>query len=250
MQLRVSIKQLVAVCIQAYIFYVTAPYPSPKQPSLSLVDLELRQTSFTWSPVAPDCPAIHYNILASNCGSCPTTTNHTNVTCTEIPFEQNGEICALSLQTVVCGNVTGNMSDAARGLFRGNLKVAIQNINVCAIHCQFLLAITVEVNSGSTGAIASASILAIILLASVFVFTAIMIILIRANKRARLTESARRRAMLSATNSRYQEVEHRTSRASIAINKNVAYAKSPVSTDSSHCQTEPHVIERVYAEIS
>ena len=56
--------------------------------------------------MSPDCPAIHYNILVSNCGSCST---HTTVTCTDIPT--NGSQCTLAVQTVVCGNITGNISD-------------------------------------------------------------------------------------------------------------------------------------------
>ena len=64
-----------------------------------------------WSPVASDCPAIHYNILASNCGSCPTTTNHTPVTCTDVPT--NGSMCTFAVQTVVCGTIAGNWSDIA-----------------------------------------------------------------------------------------------------------------------------------------
>ena len=54
--------------------------------------------NFTGRPVASDCPAIHYNINASNCGSCPTTTNHTTVTCTDVPT--NG-MCTFAVQTVV-----------------------------------------------------------------------------------------------------------------------------------------------------
>ena len=72
-------------------------------------DYSSRKLTFSWSPVAPDCPAIHYNILASNCGSCPTTTNHTNVTCTDVPT--NDSICTFAVQTVVCGNIAGNISD-------------------------------------------------------------------------------------------------------------------------------------------
>ena len=62
----------------------------------------------TWSPVAPDCPTIHYNIAASNCGSCPTTTNQTTVTCTDVPT--NNSMCTLAVQVVVCGNISGNFS--------------------------------------------------------------------------------------------------------------------------------------------
>ena len=40
----------------------------------------------------PDCPAIHYNILASNCGSCPTTTNLTTVTCTNAPNHERSTV--------------------------------------------------------------------------------------------------------------------------------------------------------------
>ena len=65
-----------------------APYRPLQTPSMISIDLNSRYVSFAWSPVAPDCPAIHYNILASsNCGSCPTTTNHTNATCTDVPTD-------------------------------------------------------------------------------------------------------------------------------------------------------------------
>ena len=71
--------------------------------------ISLRQLTFSWSPVAPDCPAVHYNILASNCGSCPTTTNHTNVTCTDVLTDNNE--CNFAVETVVCGNITSNFSN-------------------------------------------------------------------------------------------------------------------------------------------
>ena len=80
----------------------------PIRPWISNLNLALRKLTFSWSPVAPDCPAIHY-VLALNCGSCPTTTNHTNVTCTDVPI--NYSICTFAVQTVVCGNITSNISD-------------------------------------------------------------------------------------------------------------------------------------------
>ena len=70
--------------------------------------LTYRELTFSWNPVASDCLATHYNILASNCGSCPTTTNHTTVTCTDIPTCDN--VCSFAVQTVVCENITGNFS--------------------------------------------------------------------------------------------------------------------------------------------
>ena len=36
-------------------------------------------------------------------------TNHTNVTCTDVP--NNDSICTFAVQTVVCGNIAGNTSD-------------------------------------------------------------------------------------------------------------------------------------------
>ena len=82
---------------------------SPDKIYISKVGFHPNQLTFQWNSVAPDCPAIHYNILASNCGSCPTTTNHTSVTCTEVPT--NDSIWTFAVQTVVCGNITSNISD-------------------------------------------------------------------------------------------------------------------------------------------
>ena len=86
----------------------TGQYPPPNTLYIRAANFALKELTFSWSPIAPDCPAIHYNILASNCGSCPTTTNHTNVTCTDVPT--NGSNCTFVVQTVSCGNVAGNAS--------------------------------------------------------------------------------------------------------------------------------------------
>jgi hypothetical protein len=88
---------------------------------MSYADFAVRQLTFSWSPVAPDCPAIHYNILASNCGSCPTTTNHTNVTCTDVPT--NGNACRFALETVVCGHIIGNKSETIQAALKGRLLI-------------------------------------------------------------------------------------------------------------------------------
>ena len=65
---------------------------------------------FSWSPVTSDCLVLHYNILTSNCGSCPTTTTDTTVTCTDVPT--NGSMCTFAVQTVVCGDIVGDSSDS------------------------------------------------------------------------------------------------------------------------------------------
>ena len=84
-------------------------FSPPTGLQFSNIDYSLRELTFSWSPVAPNCPGIHYNILASNCGSCPTTTNFTTITCTDVPT--NGSTCTFAVQTVVCGNITGDTSD-------------------------------------------------------------------------------------------------------------------------------------------
>ena len=100
---------LVITHVFTLVIPTTGPFSFPSGLMFSNANYSSRIVTFLWSPVAPDCPAIHYNILASNCGSCPTTTNHTTVTCTDIPI--NDSVCTLSVQTVVCGNITGNTSD-------------------------------------------------------------------------------------------------------------------------------------------
>jgi hypothetical protein len=91
--------------------YCIGPVLSPKGISLRYyVDLHSQQLTFTWSPIASDCPAIHYNILASNCGDCPTTTNYTNVTCNNVPTD--GNTCIFAVQTVFCTNITSNQSNS------------------------------------------------------------------------------------------------------------------------------------------
>ena len=84
------------------------PIPPPSNLHISIADFVLREITFEWTPFAPFCPTIHYNILSSNCGSCPTTTTNTTVTCTDVPTD--GSMCTFAVQTEVCG-VTGNFSD-------------------------------------------------------------------------------------------------------------------------------------------
>ena len=88
------------------------PPPGPDRLYMSNIDFVLKQLTFNWSSISPDCPAIYYNILASSCGSCPTTTNHTTVTCTDVPTSDSA--CTFALQTVICGNITSNRSVPVR----------------------------------------------------------------------------------------------------------------------------------------
>ena len=70
---------------------------------------------FMWSTHSPrlDCHNIltSFNIIASiarECGSCPSTSNHTAVTCTDVPT--NGGMCTFAVQSMLCGSMIGGPS--------------------------------------------------------------------------------------------------------------------------------------------
>ena len=113
--------------------YLVAPYPPPDKIYISLVDIGSKMLTFIWSPVAPECPAIRYNIVASNCGSCPTTTNHTTVTCTDVPSDST---CNFTVQTVFCGNTTSTSSDSVQIALKGMqcASMATLLIDYCLMH--------------------------------------------------------------------------------------------------------------------
>ena len=101
---------IVTIIVHHIKFCCTDPL---RYPFLNFADPNLRPVNFSWSPVTPDCLAIHYNILASgsNCVSCPTTMAingyyNTKFACTEISTDNN--TCVFAVRSVVCGKITGN----------------------------------------------------------------------------------------------------------------------------------------------
>ena len=80
------------------------------------INWEVRHTEnttdllFTWSASATNCSSLHYNIFQVNCGSCPSFSTSTNISCTDVPTD--GGVCLFSLQAIVYTNVTSNWSDA------------------------------------------------------------------------------------------------------------------------------------------
>ena len=162
----------------------------PDKIGISNADSSLRRLTFSWSPVAPDCPAIHYNILASsNCSSCPTTTSDNNVTCTDIPPDYSE--CIFAVQTVVCGNITSNIINPI-GVNTGTCISA--NINtVCTIPISLLVTA---------------------LMVSVVVFITVIIIILRKSKanakagleQLQLTNTARSSKTHNNMESMYKDV--------------------------------------------
>ena len=103
----------------------------PSPPSTiytSIVDTVSRRITFTWSPVTPGCQlqSIVYYILASNCGSCPTTTNQINATCTDVPTGPSANsttACTFALQAIICDFVIGRRSSPITVLLEGSPSV-------------------------------------------------------------------------------------------------------------------------------
>ena len=95
------------------------PYPSSAVPFLPANGITWKVLGssavlFCWSSVNTNCPAVHYNILSSNCGSCPMNTTNATVTCNDVLNEADNSqvgMCSFAVQTVMCGNITGTISD-------------------------------------------------------------------------------------------------------------------------------------------
>ena len=188
---------------------IVAPSVPPKTLYMSNADFVSRKLTFSWST---DCGTkLHYNILASNCGSCPTTTNHTNVTCTDVPTENS--VCIFAIQTVVCGNISGQISYPIRATILNPTSYAINSSDSCRTY------------------IVSTKVLATVLSVSIVVsITIIVIVIVIARRKAAKTQAGldlqltNRAEKSRVTDSMYEDVIGPLPSAS-AINTqdNVAY---------------------------
>ncbi len=86
---------------------------------MRLVNAAPDQLTFSWDPVAPNCAAIHYNILAQDCGICPSTTQHNTVVCHDMQVGQN-LTCSFVVQNFrTCDVVAGNISIPVNVMLKG-----------------------------------------------------------------------------------------------------------------------------------
>lgn len=93
-------------------------YPPPS--NVRLVAATPEQLTFRWNPVAPYCAAIHYNILAHNCGICPSTTPHNTVVCHRMEGFDN-MTCSFIVQNVrTCDEINGTTSIPVIVFLKGN----------------------------------------------------------------------------------------------------------------------------------
>lgn len=104
--------------------FLTAALPPATNISYALARTEQSVIlTFSWIVSVLGCHDVIFNIQASNCGICPPATKYTNATCTDVPTD--GSMCTFAVQTVVCGNITGNtnvklplLDDRTPGLIR------------------------------------------------------------------------------------------------------------------------------------
>ena len=80
------------------------PFPPPSSIHLTRVDATEMVFSWSQSQAQLDCPSLHYNIISSNCGNCPVTTNTTSVTCLDFRISDSATICTFMVQAVICSN--------------------------------------------------------------------------------------------------------------------------------------------------
>ena len=177
---------------------------SPDKIYISKVGFHPNQLIFQWNSVATDCAAVHYNILASNCGSCPTTTNHTNVTCTDVPADNNE--CNFIIQSVICRKVIGKYSNP--------------------------ISINTHIFYPNTAYIASISSLATFSVVSISALLIVMVIILmrsRLNIKAALDSQATTRAE-SSTQMESMYEEPTPSVSAINTRDNIAYGHTKTTT--------------------
>ena len=96
---------------------LSVSFPSPS--NVRLIGASPNQLTFSWDPVAPNCSSLHYNILAQNCGNCPSATQHSTVVCHDMEVDQN-LTCSFVVQNFrTCDGAAGSMSNPVNVMLKG-----------------------------------------------------------------------------------------------------------------------------------
>ena len=91
--------------------------PIPPPSNIHLIDVAQTHLIFHWNQLTSDlqwagsgsCSSFVYNIIASNCGSCPNSTSSSFTTCINMTI--NGSTCLFAVETKVCGNIVGHTNN-------------------------------------------------------------------------------------------------------------------------------------------
>ena len=54
---------------------------SEVEPKVNLTKVNRGELTFSWSPLASNCPTVQYNITSTDCGNCTRHTTNTSTTC-------------------------------------------------------------------------------------------------------------------------------------------------------------------------
>ena len=99
----------------------TEPLPPPSNVRLTYLSASEGVLIFKWDAVMSSCEVL-YNIMAKNCGTCPKTTNSTSVMCTTDLKKSRQQSCSFAVQTVICNNITGNITEEVHVILQGNFQ--------------------------------------------------------------------------------------------------------------------------------
>ena len=91
--------------------------------SVQLTGIQNGQTQFRWTPI-DSCTPVRYAI-STNCSTqcSPMTTNQTTTSCTVLE-PTTVIVCDFNVQSVVCGNLMGNIMRTAVIIFQGKWLVS------------------------------------------------------------------------------------------------------------------------------
>ena len=72
------------------------------------------------------CSDIEYKVNTMNCGMCPDAIFNTSLTCyVSSVLTSNSSVCALSIETTVCGSDSGNKSNTVTAILKGTMSLYI-----------------------------------------------------------------------------------------------------------------------------
>ena len=96
--------------------------PDPPH-DVHLASIDTKKITFSWSPVLSNC-SIGYRITSMDCIACPSFTLNTVVNCTVTTNRTNrqDQMCTFYVQSVICGNYTGNQHSSVTVKLKGIYK--------------------------------------------------------------------------------------------------------------------------------
>lgn len=114
--------------------------PPPPPTNVQLVDISSEQLIFNWTAVDSNCSTLQYNIIASSCGVCADNniilmnSTASSVTCF-ISLSVNMMRCSFGIQSVICTDVSGNLSTPLIVTPKGNsLACYFDDTLIVSIH--------------------------------------------------------------------------------------------------------------------